>query len=177
MAVIASHEVNLSQNWGVSFGDYTYGSKAVDFQDLMVVIAERRATSVEGEVKPLSTRISQRNSYLEQLGEALADLTRMQAAFESDDGGDKRRETMSDATYNTLYRLQGSYPDNRKETKKNVEYYLQRVKSKIDSLNNEAQKDMTRLQSLVDRRDEAFSTASDLMSKISDTRSNLIGNL
>ena len=43
--------------------------------------------------------------------------------------------------------------------------------------NNESQKDMSRLQSLVDRRDESFSTASDLMSKISDTRSNLISNL
>jgi hypothetical protein len=51
------------------------------------------------------------------------------------------------------------------------------VKSKIDALNNSAQKDMTRLESLVNRRDEAFSTASDLMSKISDTRSNLIRNL
>jgi hypothetical protein len=36
---------------------------------------------------------------------------------------------------------------------------------------------MTRLESLVDRRDEAYSTASDLMNKVSDTRSTLIGNM
>ena len=36
---------------------------------------------------------------------------------------------------------------------------------------------MSRLESLVDRRDEAFSTASDLMSEISDTRSNVITNM
>ena len=51
------------------------------------------------------------------------------------------------------------------------------VKSKIDSLNNAAEKDMTRLESLVDRRDEAYSTASDLMSELSDTRSTAIGNM
>ena len=51
------------------------------------------------------------------------------------------------------------------------------MKSKIDALNNEAQKDMTRLESLVNRRDEAFSTASDLMGKIGDTRSNAIRNM
>ena len=51
------------------------------------------------------------------------------------------------------------------------------MKNKIDALNNEGQKDMTRLQSLVDRRDEAFSTASTLMNAVSDTRSNLIRNL
>ena len=51
------------------------------------------------------------------------------------------------------------------------------LKSMIDARNNESQKDMKRLESLVDRRDEAFSTATDLMSEISDTRSTLIGNL
>ena len=51
------------------------------------------------------------------------------------------------------------------------------VQKKIDGLNNAAQTDMTRLQSLVDRRDESYSTATNLMSAISDTRSNLIRNL
>ena len=64
-----------------------------------------------------------------------------------------------------------------KEYKKWVEYYLKLVKSKIDALNNESQTDMSRLQSLVDRRDESFTTASNLMSAISDTRGNLIRNL
>ena len=63
------------------------------------------------------------------------------------------------------------------ETKKWLEYFVQRVKSKIDGLNNESQTDMTRLQSLVDRRDESYSTATNLMTDISDTRSNLIRNL
>ena len=67
--------------------------------------------------------------------------------------------------------------DNLQMTKAEVEEWLQKVKSKIDALNNEAQKDMTRLESLVNRRDEAFSTASDLMSKIGDTRSNAIRNM
>lgn len=176
MAAIVLDEVKLSTNWGEVFGDYTYGSAKTDFQDLMVGIAANRATSVEGEVMPLTTRIKNRNAYLEELGEALADLTRLQTAFKSDDPGDKQRETMKDSTYNTIYKLQGTYPT-KKEYKQWVEYYLKLVKNKIDALNNEGQKDMTRLQSLVDRRDEAFSTASTLMSSISDTRGNLIRNL
>ena len=62
-------------------------------------------------------------------------------------------------------------------TKYEVEEWLQKVKSKIDSLNNQSEKDMSRLQSLVDRRDEAFTTASNLMSEISDTRGNTISNM
>ncbi|MBO7683658.1 MAG: hypothetical protein J6T51_02915 [Kiritimatiellae bacterium] len=176
MADITFNSVKLSQSWGAKFGDYTYGSEPVDFQDLMVRIAERRAVVVENEVPPLSTRIKNRNNFLEELGAALADLTRLQAAFKNDDDGDAQREEMKDSTYNTIIKLQGT-PPTKKEHKKWVEYYLQLVKSKIDALNNAAQKDMTRLQSLVDRRDEGYSTASDLMLKISDTRGNLIRNL
>jgi hypothetical protein len=36
---------------------------------------------------------------------------------------------------------------------------------------------MSRLQSLVDRRDESYSTATNLMTAVSDTRANLIRNL
>ena len=61
--------------------------------------------------------------------------------------------------------------------KREVEEWIQKCKSKIDGLNNQSQTDMSRLQSLVDRRDESFTTASNLMSAISDTRGNLIRNL
>ena len=176
MAEIRTANVELSQSWGVQFGDYYYGSEKIDLQDLMVAIAENRAVTVEQEVNPLSSRIKARNAYLEELGDALADLTRLQAAFKSDDEGNAQRETMKDKTYNTIYKLQGTYPT-KKEYKQWVEYYLKLVKSKIDALNNQAQTDMTRLQALVDRRDEAYSTATTLMTAISDTRSNLIRNL
>ena len=51
MATIQSNSVTLSQNWGaITFNDYTFAGKMVDFQDLMVAVAEKRAVSVEGEV-------------------------------------------------------------------------------------------------------------------------------
>ena len=101
MEAITQNEVKLSADWGVDlkFYDYNYGTTRVDFQDLMVMISENRATTVEGEVAPLTTRIKARNAYLEELGEALSDMTRLQAAFKSDDDGDKQRETMKDSTY------------------------------------------------------------------------------
>ena len=95
MATITLNNVKLSESWGVTFGDYNYGKDLTDFQDLMVKISEKRATTVEGEVAPLTTRIKARNAYLEELGDALADLTRLQAAFKSDDEGNAQRETMN----------------------------------------------------------------------------------
>ena len=178
MSEIATKNITLSQTWGASFGDYKLNGSPVDFQDIMIAISENRATAVEGEVKPLSTRITNRNAKLENLGNVLADLTKLQAQFDSDADGDDRKGSLQQSSKDILISIFGSLDwDNLKMTKYEVEEWLQKVKSKIDALNNEAQKDMTRLQSLVDRRDEAFSTASDLMSKIGDTRSNLIRNL
>ena len=178
MAVIVPEKVSLSQSWGVQFGDFYLDGKHTDFQDLMIAISQNRATAVEGEVKPLSTKITNRNKTLEDLGNVLADLTKLQAQFDSDSKGDARKGSLQRSSQIILQNVFGTLNFSRLDmTKAEVEEWLQKVKSKIDALNNEAQKDMTRLESLVNRRDEAFSTASDLMSKIGDTRSNAIRNM
>ena len=178
MSVISPENVALSQSWGVQFGDFFLDGKHLDFQDVLIAIAERRATSVEKEVTPLSTKIQARNKVLEDLGNVLADLTKLQAQFSSDAKGSDRSGTLQQTSKDILIAVFGTLDwSDLKMTKYEVEEWLQKVKSKIDALNNEAQKDMTRLESLVNRRDEAFSTASDLMSKIGDTRSNAIRNM
>ena len=177
MAGISKNEVSVSMNWGVEFYDYNIGTRKVDFQDLMVAVSENRAVAVEGEVNPLTTRIRSRNKDLEVLGKALSELTAASATLASDASGDTRCSyDFSDEVHNRVKQLTGNNLDDN-EKKKWLEYFTQRVKSKIDALNNESQTDMSRLQSLVDRRDESYSTATNLMSAVSDTRSNLIRNL
>ena len=177
---ILSRGVTLSQNWGnVSFNDYLFNAKRVDFQDLMVLVAEKRALAVESEVTPMSVRMRARNSDLDLLGQCLAELTAAQATLPSNaDGDDKCSYTFSSETVNRVKILtkDGKTLKNN-ATKEDIEFFIQMVKSKIDSLNNASQTDMSRIQSLVDRRDESFSTATNLMTSISDTRSNLIRNL
>lgn len=207
MATIQSNSVTLSQNWGaITFNDYTFSNKPMDFQDLMVAVAEKRAVAVEGEVSPMSVRMRTRNKFLDDLGNALAELTKIEASFDGEDKGSRdMADWMTDGTGDLLrYRLgtsctdyaaEGDRPgDNDKRAdfykagwrsngssysanKKTIAGMIQNVKSKIDSLNNASQTDMSRLQSLVDRRDESYSTATNLMTSISDTRSNLIRNL
>ena len=209
---IGSNSVALSESWGaIKFYDYTFkvGDKDVrmDFQDLMVAVSEKRAVAVEGEVTPMTTRIRARNTYLDQLGNTLSELTKIQASFDGDDKGKKdMADWMSDTTGEMMrYRLGYSCTYYAEESnrpggvedragfyqagwrsgtgssysanKMTIEGMIQKVKSTIDGLNNQAQTDMSRLQSLVDRRDESYSTATNLMTAVSDTRSNLIRNL
>ncbi len=178
--MIESNNVQLSQNWGknVTFSDYKINGKAVDFQDLMVEISESRAVAVEGEVAPMSARMRQRNTDLEKLGSALADLTAAEATLPSDAGGNTScNYTLKDETCDICQKFYGDRPTPKNDTKRWLTFHIQKVKSAIDSLNNKAQADMTRLQSIVDRRDESYSTATNLMTAISDTRANLIKNL
>ena len=200
---------NIENRWGVKAGDYlvTLNSSAsmMDFQDLLVKFSKNRAVAVEGEVEPLTVRIQQRNKRLDELGEALAELTKLQTEFNTDDSGNHDTDSwVSNATGHVMeslgytaayYATEDDRPgkDDRADfykagwrsntdaqysmNKKTLEGMLSRVKSEIDGLNNEAQTDMTRLQSLVDRRDESYSTATNLMTSVSDTRSNVIRNM
>ena len=183
--------VELSQSWGVTFSDYKVNGKQVDFQDLMIAISEKRAVTVEGEVTPLTKRIQARNTELDKLGSLLAIFTKAQANFKSDASGSDKT-AVSGITSDQWALLREAYikrggddpgatwrPNwaNEDWTKASIEGVIQALKSMIDTRNNQAQTDMTRLQSLVDRRDESYSTASNLMSAVSDTRSNLIRNL
>ncbi len=187
---ITQQSVTLSQSWGVTFGDYKIGNDTVDFQDLMVAIAERRATTVEGEVAPLTPRTKKRNVDLDLAGALLSIFTKAQADFASDAKGSDTTGIRG-ITSNQWKLLREAYircggddPGaawdddfaNSGWSKSRIEGMIQAFKSMIDGMNNEAQTDMSRLQSLVDRRDESFSTATTLMTSISDTRGNLIRN-
>ena len=193
MASIDLQEIgNIEARWGVKAGDYnvTLNSRTdmMDFQDLMVKFSKNRAVAVEGEVEPLTVRIQQRNKRLEELSEALAELTKIQTSFDSDAEGsdacgwdvafsESTAQILRDLGYGSDGGWTGPKDGKYIINKQTCEAVLSRVKSEIDGLNNEAQTDMTRLQSLVDRRDESYSTATNLMTSISDTRSNVIRNM
>jgi len=193
---IASETVPLSMNWGLSALDYAYedydratakfNTLKVDFQSLMVCVGARRAAVVEAEIRPMSTRMRARNDYLADLSGILAILTTVQSGFDGDDGGTTETEVskITDAQVSMLDAINGANGLVYKKTdgkyyttKAKCEGAVQAVKGEMDKENNSSQTDMTRLQSLVDARDDSYSTTTNIMSAISDTRSNLIGNL
>lgn len=185
---IAVAEERYGELWGVRVNTYKLNGVLIDFESLMVNVAQNRAVTVESEIDPLSKVVTKRNERLQKLGEALSDLSGAQTSFKSDDQGSKLSSSygyyLKSDTCTILKELgMPSWEDGKIDlnngniNKAYVEKAVQLVKSKIDRLNNDAQNDMTRLQSLVDKRDESYSTASSLMNSISDTRSNAIKNI
>lgn len=174
--------------WGSTVYDYQLNGVSTDFQDLMVAISEHRATAVEGEVAPLSTRMRKRNKDLELLGSLLAIFSQTQSKYAHDADG-SASASVSGVTSEMVplaceaYRRKGGTPStdlrwwNENWSKSSVDGMVSVLKSMIDERNNAAQTDMTRLQSLVDRRDESFTTATTLMTNVSETRDNAIRNM
>ena len=62
-------------------------------------------------------------------------------------------------------------------TKGKLDGKIQEIKSQIDSLSNSQQMDMLRLQSLSNKRNEAFETMTNFIKKMQDSRSSIIGNM
>ncbi|WP_053783010.1 hypothetical protein [Paenibacillus xylanivorans] len=54
---------------------------------------------------------------------------------------------------------------------------VQALKSKIDAMSNSQQMDMLRLQSLSNKRNEAFDVMTNFIKKMQDSRSSIIGNM
>ncbi|WCN39628.1 FlxA-like family protein [Aneurinibacillus uraniidurans] len=61
----------------------------------------------------------------------------------------------------------------REELQKQIE----KVKSQIDSLSSTQQMDMLRLQSMSNKRNEAFDVMTNFIKKMQDSRSSIIGNM
>ena len=177
--------------WGVDVKDYEMdvvkadGStekKRIDFQDLLINISEQRAATVEKQIEPMSVRMSTRNRKLDNLGAALSIIADIQAKFtDANETGEKTSTATLTAEAKAGLALVGYTGGTVGETltlnKSQAEYYQQMLKTELDSLNNASSKDMTRLQSLVDKRDESYSTATSLMQAVADTRANTIKNM
>ncbi len=168
------NENSITSRWGIVANEYAIDGARIDLQDLMVLVSKNRAVAVEGEVGPQATRIRKRNEELDELGQALADMTAQQSKFDPEKKDGEEKFQPSQATKDTLSKFGIGVGD---YSKADVEGIIQNLKTMIDGRNNEAQLDMSRLQQLVDRRDESYSTATNLMTAISDTRANLIRNL
>ena len=183
---ISVKEDFFRSNWGVKVYDYTYSGLSVDFQDLLIAITQDRAASIEKEVLPLQSIIKRRNDRLEKYGAVLQKLTELQASYTGEDQTGKSVDisdvlttTFTQADFFDIMTEIGS-PGTPSSTlslsKSQVEGAVARCKNRIDEMNNDSQRDMTRLQSLVDRRDESFSVATQLMTNVSDTRATVIKN-
>lgn len=189
---VAVAEDRFSSLWGVNVYCYNYMKEHFDLQNLLVAITQNRASKIELEVQPLQDVITRRNRRLNHYGTVLQKLTELQAQYTGEETSGKNVQigpvvNPPEFTLDDFWQIMKDigYPYDPKAgdrgtlslPKYEVEGAVTRCKNVIDEMNNDSQRDMTRLQAVVDRRDESFSAATSLMTSVSDTRSSLIKSL
>ena len=172
----------FEERWGISIVEYQMPvegkNSKVDFQDLMVNVAENQAVAIENEVQPQAIRIKKRTERLKICGDAMAEL----AAFKFDTKNNSNPSAsgkISKATADLLREIGGPSlgTGNVTISKSQADSGNQYLKSESDKLNNQQQLSMSRLESLVQSRDQNFNTASTLMTHVGETRGNTIKSM
>ena len=167
----------LDSLWGVRVVDYVYQDRLMDLQDLLVAVCEERAVSVEKGIAPLATRMRMTNKELEDLGKLLSKFSQLQAKYKQTEDGSESI-TLSDAEVKLLKHVGYTSATSSMSLKRSdTEMIVQLIKTRMDACNNNSQTRMTRMNGLVEKRDGAFTSASQMMAAVSDTRKNLISAL
>lgn len=176
--------------------------QGMDLETMMMTVQSNRAQLLETQLKEQINAVQDKNNKIARLNSAMGIMNGIQAKFPSNaQSGDKVDNYVKNNDYelekelNSFLQASGSHPfpsNNGGRNMNGVQYLgglhgnttkgeldtaIQRVKSEIDSLSNSQQMDMLRLQSLSNKRNEAFETMTNFIKKMQDSRNSIIGNM
>lgn len=183
MALIVTNDITDVSVWGVQQKNYTINGKSnQDFGSAVAVAALQQSNSIERESEAYTAMVRVRIRKLEELGEALSVITEALASMrikdtESDDLSKEDSRLLTAKSILRKYGLDLAVDDKNRITREEASMRQNDVQFAIDNEDNSLQQDMVSLQGLVSKRDNSFSTAAKLVSKVNDTAQTLIGNI
>jgi hypothetical protein len=189
MAIVESKPIKGLSVYGVQQKDYTVkGAQHCDYIKAATAAMFQEAGAIEKETAAYAAVLEARQEKLDELGWALSVLVEALASMKTKNQKSKdlsaadpdlvkasqildkyRRDSNSD--------MRLPVNGDNKVRRDDATSAQSALQYEIDYETNEMQQDMVSLQSLVSKRDNAFSTASSLVQKINSTASSLIGNL
>ncbi|GLC90538.1 hypothetical protein [Lysinibacillus piscis] len=123
---------------------------SMDLETALMMVQQQRANLLESQLKGQVDAIQARNAQVAELNTQLGAL----------------QVAKSQAQANK---------DEKKVTE--LDTQIQMLKSQIDAINSSQQMDMLRMQSLTNKRNEAFEVMTNFIKKMSDSRSSILGNM
>ncbi len=176
------HTVNYAigkgatQNAIVSSGNVggveTINVNTVDIETAMMAVQGERAKLLEKQLQDQINAVQDKNEQIAKLNDAQSKLRELQADAQNDQGmNEEQKEALKKAMEGAG--LNTKLPENKEE----LDALESQIRNQIDASSNSQQMDMLRLQSLSNKRNEAFDTMSNFIKKMQDSRSSIIGNM
>ncbi|WP_420227077.1 hypothetical protein [Pigmentiphaga litoralis] len=162
--------------------------QGMDLETAMMAVQSQRATLLEDQLKSQIASVQAKNDQIGHLNAAVGSLTTAANSFQSGDHADTQlgahlsgsaKTDLINSTISSL-KAHGVGEEQLKDgqlTRGEVESLISSTKSQIDAASNSQQMDMLRLQSLSNKRNEAFDVMTNFVKKMQESRSSIIGNM
>lgn len=153
----------------------------LDIETALMAVQSQRASLLENQLGAQLQDVQNRNAQIAALNEGLGGLQALMGRIGS---GESLTAEDGQAAISELEALLGQSGVGPLDSDQDgmvsegeVETMLSAVKGLIDAESNNQQMDMLRLQSLSNKRNEAFDTMTNFIKKMQDSRSSIIGNM
>jgi hypothetical protein len=188
----AAQQVGLAGGPSVAgLGGVAVGNiQGLDLETAMMAVQSQRANLLESQVRGQLDAISTRNSDISKLNELLGELKRLRpAGTDPEKWGNLGADAKAGRDmYARLQAAGVTFPSGGDKVdepgsgiydarQKTFDTWTGQIKGKIDSLNSSQQMDMLRMQSLTNKRNEAFDLMTNFIKKMADSRSSVLGNM
>ncbi|QJD81719.1 hypothetical protein [Cohnella herbarum] len=149
--------------------------QTMDIVSAMAAVQSQRAKLLEDQLKSQISAVQSNNEKVAKLNYVLAGLYQVKGRFGASAPANAAVTSKEQSDLSQLYSAAGlkEIP----KTKSEVDAHISSVKQSIDALSNSQQMEMLRLQSLSNKRNEAFDVMTNFVKKMQDSRSSIIGNM
>ncbi|MCC3375080.1 hypothetical protein [Cohnella sp. REN36] len=143
---------------------------SMDIETALAAVQSQRAQLVDQQLTQQLKDVQARNDEIAKLNLLLSELNLLR-------GGKSPYVLTADQQTRLNAAGVAANASNRSYDASQLDGFIQALKSKLDSLGNSQQMDMLRLQSLTNKRNEAFDIMTNFIQKMQDSRSSIIGNM
>ncbi len=174
--------------------------KNMDLETAMMAVQSNRANLLETQLKDQIATMQAKNDKISKLNTMMGLLNAASAKFSANANASTSLHTEKGAPYVDRGEYEQAFAaagfeikdlmpsgknddgifggnDINRATKSDITGAIEKLKSNIDSLSNNQQMDMLRLQSLSNKRNEAFDLMSNFIKKMQDSRSSILANM
>ena len=183
MPLIETNVISGAAVYGVQQVSYTVAGEAgKDFSAALAAAAFKQTTAIEVAASSYADVVRERERKLDELGGVLAYLNKAYATLRVKDAESSDTATVENGAWvNATASKYGItlvfMPNTAIMTRANIMKGQNEIQYAIDTEDNNLQQDLVGLQSLLSKRDNAYSTASRVVRKADDAAGTTIGNI
>lgn len=156
--------------------------KGIDLETALLLVQSQRSNLLDQQLKAQLEEIRLRNEQMEKLNRMINQLKTIR---DSINNSNSRQEIDLKNVPNfdieefkkNISTTQGGSLNSTNVTKESIGMYIEMLTDKIESMSNTQQMDMLRLQSLSNKKNEAFEVMSNFIKQMNESRSGIISNM